>query len=224
MEKFISSFYPNDKYDLVKEKIKLARLTSSPISFVIQKMVIFFLLFVLVFILYNWFVALLVLFFFAYFYNYFFLDIYIKKRSYQLDEEAIYFAELLVLGLETGNSLEKSITMACSSIKSDLSDQFNQALDQINFGKSLKEAIETIEVPSENVQNLLLIISETSDMGTKIVGSLKEQIEFLQTKNFLHKKEMINKIPFKISIVSVLLILPLILLLILGPLLIEFFK
>ena len=48
------------------------------------------------------------------------------------------------------------------------------------------------------------------------------QIEFLRDKQILQIKEKINKIPNKVSIISVIFIVPLILLLILGPFVIEF--
>ena len=48
------------------------------------------------------------------------------------------------------------------------------------------------------------------------------QIEFLRDKQILEIKEQINKIPNKISIISVIFVLPIILLLILGPIFINF--
>ena len=48
------------------------------------------------------------------------------------------------------------------------------------------------------------------------------QIEFLRDKQILEIKGQINKIPNKISIISVLFILPLILILVLGPFIISY--
>ena len=48
------------------------------------------------------------------------------------------------------------------------------------------------------------------------------QVEFLRDKQILEIREQIAKIPNKISMVSVVFIVPLILLLILGPLLVNF--
>ena len=49
-----------------------------------------------------------------------------------------------------------------------------------------------------------------------------EAVEFLRDKQILEIKEQINKIPNKISIISVIFVLPIILLLILGPIFINF--
>jgi len=47
------------------------------------------------------------------------------------------------------------------------------------------------------------------------------QIDFLREKQILEIKGQINKIPNKVSIISVIFIVPLIMLLILGPYLIN---
>ena len=49
------------------------------------------------------------------------------------------------------------------------------------------------------------------------------QVDFLRDKQILEIREQINKIPNKISIISVLFIVPLILLLILSPFVIQYF-
>ena len=48
------------------------------------------------------------------------------------------------------------------------------------------------------------------------------QIDFLRDKQILEIKGQINKIPNKISIISVLFMVPLILLLVLGPVVINY--
>ena len=48
------------------------------------------------------------------------------------------------------------------------------------------------------------------------------QIDFLRDKQMLSIREKINQIPNKISVISVLLMVPLMLLLILGPLVVEY--
>ena len=67
-----------------------------------------------------------------------------------------------------------------------------------------------------------LNIVQTNLFGNSILDTMYNQIEFLRDKQILEIKEKINKIPNKVSIISVLFIVPLILLLLLGPFIIEF--
>ena len=53
-------------------------------------------------------------------------------------------------------------------------------------------------------------------------GDMDAAVDYLREKQILDIKGQINKIPNKISIVSVLFIVPLILLLVLGPYIINF--
>jgi len=72
------------------------------------------------------------------------------------------------------------------------------------------------------INNIILNLIQTSQFGNSILDTMYNQIDFLREKQILRIKGQINKIPNKVSIVSVIFIVPLILVLILGPYLIEF--
>ena len=141
-----------------------------------------------------------------------------------MDYEAVYFFEVLTLTLESGRNLENSIELTCENIDSELSHEFKNALDEIKIGKSLIEALEDLKrrIPSETINNIILNIMQTSVFGSSIVETMNNQVEFLRDKQILEMKARINKIPNKVSIISVLFIIPLILLLVLGPVLVKF--
>lgn len=159
-------------------------------------------------------------------FEYIFIDSNLKKRERKLDYEALHFFEILTLTLESGRDLESAIEITCFNTKSELSDEFKRALFEMKFGKSLMEALEDMKkrIPSEIVNNIILNIVQTSIFGSSILDTMYNQIEFLREKQILAIKEKINMIPNKVSIVSVIFIVPLILILLLGPFLIEFLK
>ena len=157
-------------------------------------------------------------------YDYLFLEISIKKRGEKLNREALDFFEILTLTLESGRNLENSLEIAVSNVDSELSNEFKKALVEVKLGRSLREALENMKerIPSETINNIILNITQTDVFGNSILDTMYNQIEFLRDKEILEIKGQINKIPNKISIISVLFILPLILLIILGPYLIKF--
>lgn len=157
-------------------------------------------------------------------YDYLFLEISIKKRGEKLNREALDFFEILTLTLESGRNLENSLEIAVSNVDSELSSEFKKALVEVKLGRSLMEALENMKerIPSETINNIILNITQTDVFGNSILDTMYNQIEFLRDKEILEIKGQINKIPNKISIISVLFILPLILLIILGPYLIKF--
>lgn len=159
-----------------------------------------------------------------YLFYYFVITVNIKKRIKKLDREALYFFEVLTLTLESGRNLVNSIEMTAENVDSELSNEFRCAIMELKYGKSLNEALENLKlrIPSETINNIILNITQTSVFGNSIIDTMNNQIEFLRDKQVLSIKEQINKIPNKVSIVSVIFVIPLILLLILGPILIKF--
>lgn len=148
----------------------------------------------------------------------------IKIRIEKLDREALQFFEILTLTLESGRNLESSLEVTVFNVDSELSNEFKRALMEIKFGRSLMEALESMKkrIPSETINNIILNITQTNMFGNRILDTMYNQIDFLRDKQILEIKGQINKIPNKISIISVIFIVPLILLLILGPLVINF--
>ena len=147
----------------------------------------------------------------------------INKRIRKLDKEALSFFEILTLSLESGRNLENSLEITCYNIDNELSNEFKRSLMEIKFGKSLMESLDALKkrIPSDTINNIILNITQTSVFGNSIIDVMNNQVEFLREKQILEVKSQINKIPNKVSIVSVLFIVPLILLMILGPFLIN---
>ena len=162
----------------------------------------------------------------SYYYLFYYLLITkpLKMRIKKLDHEALYFFEVLTLTLESGRNLENSIEMTCQNVDSEISSEFKSAISEVKYGKSLNEALNSLKkkIPSETINNIILNITQTSVFGNSIIDTMNNQIEFLRDKQVLEIKEQINKIPNKVSIISVIFIIPLILLLVLGPVLIKF--
>lgn len=154
-----------------------------------------------------------------YLFYYIFITRKLNIRINRLDYEALQFFEILTLTLESGRNLEESLRVTCDNVDSELSSEFKKALFEMNFGKSLLEALESMKkrIPSETINNIILNIIQTNQFGNSILDTMYNQIDFLREKQILEIKGKINKIPNKVSIISVIFIVPLIMILILGP-------
>ncbi len=147
----------------------------------------------------------------------------LNKRTLKLDREALTFFEILTLSLESGRNLENALEISCYNIDSELSSEFKKSLIETKFGKSLMESLENLKlrIPSVTINNIILNITQTSVFGNSIIETMNNQIDYLREKQVMEVKSQINKIPNKISIISVIFIVPLILLIILGPFIIN---
>ena len=162
----------------------------------------------------------------GYYYLFYYVNITkkISQRNQRLEHQALYFFEILTLTLESGRNLENALIVTCNNVDSEISNEFKSALDEMKFGKSLIEALGDLKnrISSDIIGNIILNIIQTNRFGNSILDTLYNEVDFLRQKELLTAKERINKIPNKVSIISVLFIVPLILVLILGPYLIEF--
>ena len=152
------------------------------------------------------------------------LNYKIKLRKNKLNYDAIFFFQVLVLTLESGKNLQGGIELTCNTIDNDISKEFKKVLHEVKLGKSLNEAINNMKerIPSEEINTVLLNITQSSIFGNNIIDSLNNQIDYLRDKKLLDTKAKINKMPTKISVISVLFVIPIILLLVLGPVIINY--
>ena len=152
------------------------------------------------------------------------LDMPIKKRTRKLEKEAIFFFEVLSLALESGRNLTSALTMTTKNINSELSMEFSSSLDELKRGRSFAEALSHLKerIPSDHINNIIFNLVEASTFGNNIEVSLNNQLDFLHDKELLEIKSEIGKLPTKISIISVIFFIPIILLVILSPVIINF--
>ena len=152
------------------------------------------------------------------------IDRRIKKRKSKLENEAMYFFEILSLSLESGNNLYNAIKVTSDNIDSELSNEFKKMMIDIEFSKTFEDAITDMKdrIPSDTINNILLNIRESNMFGNSIIGTLNNQLDYLRETKILETKAYISKIPLKISVISVVFFIPLLLLLILGPVLINY--
>jgi len=153
-----------------------------------------------------------------------FIDKKIEQRIIKLDKEAMYFFEVLTLSLETGRNLKTALELTANNVDSELSDEFKKTLEEVKYGKSLNEALDSLKlrIPSDTINNIILNISQSNIFGNSIVETMYNQVDYIRDKRIMHTKSVINKIPLKVSIISVLFFIPLLLLLILSPVIIDY--
>ena len=138
----------------------------------------------------------------------------------------MYFFEILVLSIESGNNLINALKVTSNSIDNELSYEFREVIKEVEIGKSLDEAMTSLKerIPSDTINNIILNIKESNLFGNNIIDTLYNQIDYIREKIVLENRAKISKLPLKISIISVIFFLPLLLLLILGPVILNYFS
>lgn len=196
-------------------------------TFLYARLLLSSILFLIAFILsdFNILITILLTSLFYYLFSYFSYDYQISKRTRKLEKEAIYFFEILTLSIESGKNLIDAIKVTVNNIDGDLSNEFKKTLKELDHGKSFHEAFSDLKnrIPSEMIENVIMNIIETYSNGGNIISILRKQVDFIQNKRLMDIKTKINQMPIKISVVSVFLFIPLVLLLMLAPVILEYF-
>lgn len=160
-----------------------------------------------------------------YYYLFYYLNIIRKKnlKDLRLEKEALYFFEILTLTLASGRNLQNALEVTCDNVDSEISDEFKEVIEETKYGKSLNEALSDMKdrISSDTLSNIILNIIQTSEFGNSILDTLYNQVDFLREKQIFEVKKKINKIPNKVSVISVIFIVPLIMVLVIGPYIIN---
>ena len=157
--------------------------------------------------------------------TYFLVDKRIRDRQIILETEALSFFEILTLSLETGRNLSEALKVTVNSSNDGmLVSEFREVLRELDYGKSLTEAMNDIQssIPSDTINNIILSLTQANLYGSSIIQCLYGQLDYLREKRRLEVKALISKVPIKISIISVFFFVPLVLVIILAPVLLEY--
>ena len=225
---FINKIYSKNYINKVRKKIKLLGNNSNIdlYDFLIVRMLTSVLIFCICLYSFNYgyIIAPIMTLIYYHLYNDLVLDNKIKKRNSLLEKNAIHFFEVLTLSLETGRNLSEAIEVTTSNVDGILSDEFKESLREVKFGKSLSEALNDMQerIPNDTINNVILSLTQSNLYGNSILDNLSTQVDYLREKRRMEVKGKISKVPVLISIISVLIFIPLLLILILGPVLLEY--
>lgn len=226
--RFIYKTFRRKSIQKIEKKMKLlgTNYKLNVYTFLTLRLVLAILIFGFLFIFskYNFIVAPVLTVLFYHYFERILLDYQIKKRAKKLESEAIFFFQIVNLTLESSRNLKYAVEITSNNVEGELSDEFKKTYAEMKLGKSFNEALNDMKerIPSDSINSIILNLTEASIFGNSIIATINNQIEYLQDKKLLEIKEIINKLPTKISIISVLFFIPIMLLIILGPVLIKY--
>ena len=227
-EEFIRTIYNKKYVDKIVKKFKLLGYDNkiNPYDVMVTRLVTSILVFCISLYVseYGYIVAPLLTFAYYLLFSQVMIEDRLKKRTIQLEKEAMHFFEVLTLSLETGRNLVSAFEVTTNNVSGLLSDEFKESIRQVKFGKSLSEALYDMQdrIPSETINNIILSLTQANMYGNEIIENLYMQIDYLREKHKMEIKGRISKVPVLISVISVFFFIPMLLILILGPILLDY--
>lgn len=227
-QEFIKKIYSKKYVDKMINKVKLLGISNNidPYEFLITRLVTSLMLFCICLYCfkYGYIIAPFATVIYYFVFQDLFIDGKIRKRTTELEKEAMHFFEVLTLSLETGRNLIEAIDVTIGNVEGLLSDEFMESIREVSFGKSMNEALNDMQerIPSDTINNVILSLTQSNLYGNSIIENLYTQIDYLREKRKMEVKGRIAKIPVLISVISVLFFVPLLLIIILGPVILEY--
>ena len=137
----------------------------------------------------------------------------IKRRQIKLEKDGLLFFKVLYFNYINNRNLKVALKITTNNVANDLSKEFKKALDETDLGKNLYDALNDLEkrIPSNSINAIITNINEAILLGNDAEELLKKQIHYLELNEINYQDKMISKIPIKVAIAFILIILPIIL-------------
>ncbi|MGN1123719.1 MAG: type II secretion system F family protein [Eubacterium sp.] len=154
-------------------------------------------------------------------------DLYLssKVKSHQeaIRSQLAETLDLLSVCMEAGLSFDASLVKISERMEGPLIDELVTVFKQIQLGKNRNDALKELADGSEvgELKTFVSAVIQANQLGIPITNVLAAQSEQLRTAKREEIKTVAAKVPTKMTIPTVLLILPAIILVILGPVIIS---
>ncbi len=155
------------------------------------------------------------------------LNVRIKQRKKEIRKELPNVIDLLTLCVDAGMDFMLAVKRIVRDYKQcPLTEELSNVWRQIQMGRSRAEALKYFawRVDLPEVHSFVRALIQGDRMGTPVGVILKAQSEEMRTFRVLEAEEQAMKAPVKMLLPMFIFILPVILVIVAGPIFLEFFK
>ncbi len=152
-----------------------------------------------------------------------------KERKQKVFEGFPDALDLLVVCVEAGMGLDASIKRVGDEMALKnrvLSDEFRMLSLELRAGKPRADALRNLAMRTdlEDVSSLVTLLIQTDRFGTRVAQALRVHSDAMRTKRYQRAEEAASKLPVKILFPLVLFILPGLIMMLVGPAIIKFYR
>ncbi|MCZ4353290.1 type II secretion system F family protein [Roseovarius aestuarii] len=151
---------------------------------------------------------------------------WITKRQQQRQEEITDgfpdSLDMMLVCVEAGQSLDQSIIRVSNEMRSSypaLSDEFEIVSQQIKAGRDkpsvLNEMSERCGV--QDISSFVTVLVQSQTFGTSIADALRVYAGEMRDKRVMRAEEKANKLPTKMTLATMMLTVPPLLIILVGP-------
>ncbi|AML50294.1 MULTISPECIES: type II secretion system F family protein [Falsihalocynthiibacter] len=152
---------------------------------------------------------------------------YWVNRRLQMRQEAIINGfpdslDLMLVCVEAGQSMDQSILRVSEEIRAgfpDLADEFAIVAHESKAGKDKVQVLNDMaeRCGVQDVRSFVTVLNQSQTFGTSISDALRVYAEEMRDKRVMRAEEKANKLPTKMTLATMMLTVPPLLIILIGP-------
>jgi tight adherence protein C len=142
-----------------------------------------------------------------------------QQRRQTIDSLLPGVIDVLTVSLEAGLGFDSGIAFLCERMDNELIVEFRRYLADMRLGRSRRQALEAMvdRTQSADLRELVAAIIQAEELGTGMVRTLRGQADALRSARRWRAEELAREAPVKLLIPIVLFIMPVLFIVIMGP-------
>lgn len=157
------------------------------------------------------------------------LDAKVNQRCYQLERALPNALDLMVLGIEAGQSLDSALVETSRELRGlypELSSEFGQVQVELRAGRSRTEVLYALgqRTNSMELRKLSTVLIDSDRFGTSLGPALRNHARYLRTRRRHKAQESARKLSVKLVFPVFFLIMPAVFVITLGPAVLTFYE
>ncbi len=152
-----------------------------------------------------------------------------QKRQEEIQNGFPDSLDMMLVCVEAGQSLDQSIMRVAREIRAGfpaLADEFQMVADEIKAGKDkqsvLRDMAERAGVP--DVSSFVTVLIQSQTFGTSIAEALRVYASEMRDKRVMRAEEKANTLPTKMTLATMMLTVPPLLIILIGPSVMDIVK
>ncbi|SDI67053.1 type II secretion system F family protein [Lutimaribacter saemankumensis] len=145
-----------------------------------------------------------------------------QERQTQIQEGFPDALDMMLVCIEAGQSLDQSIIRVAHEIRPSfpaLADEFEMVSFEIKAGKDKSTVLRDMgeRCGVQDVSSFVTVLIQSATFGTSIADALRVYASEMRDKRVMRAEEKANKLPTKMTLVTMTLTVPPLLIILVGP-------
>ncbi|NIY96507.1 type II secretion system F family protein [Salipiger sp. HF18] len=146
----------------------------------------------------------------------------VEERKKQIEEGFPDALDMMLVCVEAGQSLDQSIVRVSKELRASypaLADEFEIISHEMRAGKDKSNVLNDMgeRCGVQDVSSFVTVLNQAANFGTSIADALRIYASEMRDKRVMRAEEKANKLPTKMTLTTMMLTVPPLLIILVGP-------